>query len=164
MRAFAFGCGPDEPVGASLRDAQFSYARGVDGVAAAINASPPLKLRVETTGSRSIALDVTIRVAWDGSPEGLPPMTTVANALLTHATYARRFGVRFAVEVRRASDGAIVCSEPAVFRAHVELPAIVDGGGAAPPESGYFVVHGREYVIRNQVSSFDGPFHGAIRA
>lgn len=74
-------------------------------------------------------------------------MTSVADALLTHATYARRFGVRFAVEVRRVSDNAQVC-EAIAFRAHLELPAVVEGG--TPPESGYFIVHGREYVIRNQ--------------
>ena len=149
MRAFAFGCGPDEPVGASLRDAQFSYARGVDGIAVAVDASPPIRVGVETSGARPMTLDVTIRAAWDGGVEEAPPMTTVADALLTHATYARRFGLRFSVEVHRASNGAQLCP-PSSFRAHLELPAVVEGGGAAPPESGYFVVHGREYVVRNQ--------------
>ena len=147
MRAFAYGCGPDEPVGASLRDAEFSYARGIEGIEAAVDASPPLQLRVDTSGSRPMALKVKLSVVWDSPPDGVPPMTSVADALLTHATYARRFGVRFAVEVRRISDNAPVC-ETIAFRAHLELPAVVEGG--TPPESGYFIVHGREYVIRNQ--------------
>ena len=145
LRAFAFRCSPDSPVGDSLHDAQLSYARGVDGVQAAIDASPPIHQRVDilTRGS-PITLDVVFTVKWTGGPP-TPPTVSVADALLTSATHARRFPVTLRVETSKAG----VVLEAATTVAHLELPLVV-AGDAPPPETGHFVVHGREYVIRYQ--------------
>lgn len=73
-------------------------------------------------------------------------MCSVHEAMLTHATYAKRFRIHLTAEVFKGATS--LRSASAV--AHLEIPAIVDDG-RAPPESGHFIVYGREYIIRSQV-------------
>ena len=146
LRAFAFKCTPDTPVGDSLHDAALSYARGIDGVRDAIDASPPIRQRVDIiTRGAPITLDVVFTAKWVGG-DPLPPTMSVANAMLTSATYARRFPVTLRVETSK--NGVIMHATSTV--AHLELPLIVESA-LPPPDTGYFVVHGKEYVIRYQV-------------
>ena len=129
-----------------MRDAIRSEARGIEAFGVAVHATPPHRIRVEAA-NRGVAvpIDVCLRVTWLG-PDGAPPGTAVDRALLTHATHASRVRVRAEVEARR---GGVPLCMPAAAILHVEVPSIV-AGPAAPPESGYYVVHGREYVVRCQ--------------
>lgn len=146
LRAFAFKCTPDTPVGDSLHDAALSYARGIDGVRDAIDASPPIRQKVDIiTRGAPITLDVVFTAKWAGG-DPLPATMSVANAILTSATYARRFPVTLRVETSK--NGVTMHATSTV--AHLELPLIVESA-LPPPDTGYFVVHGKEYVIRYQV-------------
>lgn len=146
LRDFVFSCDADAPVGASLRDAQLSYPRGVDGIAAAVNATPVLRIPIDAT-HRSVvhSLELRLSARWDG--EEPDTMCGVREAMLTHSTYARRFRVQLTSEVFK--NGTQLCAMNAL--SHLEVPAIVDDG-RPPPESGHFVVYGREYIIRIQVT------------
>ena len=71
LRDFAFGCDADQPVGASLRDPQLSYPRGVDGIAAAVNATPATRIPIEVTHRAVVhRLDLCISARWDGEEPG----------------------------------------------------------------------------------------------
>ena len=157
LRDFAFSCDDDRPAGASLRDAQLSYPRCVDGVAAAVNATPTLRIPIDTT-HRSVvhSLELRLSARWDGEEPGV--MCGVRESMLTHATYARRFRVQLSSEVFKG--GTLLYSMNAL--SHLEIPAIVDDG-RPPPESGHFVVYGREYIIRVQARRIPSPYHPTCR-
>jgi len=162
-RSFAFGCGPDEPVGASLRDPQWSYLRGIDGVAVAINSSPVLRTPVVVSHrAQHHQLEVRMTAKWDGKDPG-ETMASVDSAVMEFGTFASRYSIILTCEVYRSPgesapensrrSSSALASE--CITAHLEVPAVVDGG-RLPPESGYFIVHGKEYILRGQEHSAFG--------
>lgn len=127
-------------VGDSILDVVRGYRYGLETLRDAVNSRGPFEL--DCGGAR-----IKIVAKWVGEREA-DRATTEFGAHVRQQTYCTCARIAVSVVVRRPH----MTTAKTTFDVTLEIPRIVGDGDytAMPPESGYFSVHGREFVLRSQ--------------
>ena len=138
---FAFRTDVDSPMGQSLRDPQLGYARALRKVQRVVELARNIEVNIH-------GIKVAACIEWCGIDENEKPCSA-ASAQMSRGTVKLKAKIKLMVWCPDAGvkeDGLPYSEERMIM---LEIPCVVghDGQGR-PPDAGFFMVKGVEYIIR----------------
>lgn len=142
MSRYTFSSDANTPVGDSVRDPIASYEHGVECVEGFLQKLPPIAVKV---GQRT----VTARLVLE--KREIRNFVSPDVHIMENGTYTVDLIINAHVTASSLSNG-ISASEPDTRMYRLYLPRFVGafGGPSMPPEGQYFIVNGREFVMRKR--------------